>query len=151
MRKAAVAGGRAGPGELAVLSVVAAGGALGALARHGVELVLPTPAGGVPWSTLLVNTSGCLAIGVVVAVVVEGHAAHRLARPFLATGVLGGYTTFSTYAVDAHLLLLDGRPWTALAHLAATAVLALAAVRAGLGIGRSGRGPGGPAREAGAS
>ena len=120
-----------------MLAVVAAGGALGALARHGLEVALPTRGGGVPWSTLLVNTTGCLAVGVLVALVVEGRSAHRLLRPFLVTGILGGYTTFSTYAVDAHLLLLDGRPGTALGYLAGTAALALAAVRAGLGLGRS--------------
>jgi CrcB protein len=122
-----------------VVAAVSAGGALGALARHGVELALPARPGGVPWSTLLVNASGCLLVGVVLAVVVEGRTAHRLARPFLVTGVLGGYTTFSTCAVDAHLLLLDGRVGTALAYLAGTAVLALAAVRAGLGLGRRAR------------
>ncbi|HEV7652777.1 MAG TPA: CrcB family protein [Actinophytocola sp.] len=91
-----------------VLGVVALGGGLGALARYGLTVLLPTPPGGFPWATFLVNVLGCLLIGVLMVPVTEVHAAHRLVRPFLGVGVLGGFTTFSTYALEVHSLLRPG-------------------------------------------
>jgi CrcB protein len=67
-------------------------------------------------------------MGVLMVLVTDVWAAHRLLRPFLGTGVLGGYTTFSTYAVDIRGLADAGRPGPALAYLAATLCAALAAV-----------------------
>lgn len=112
----------------AVLGVIAAGGVLGAEARLGIATVLPAPAGGLPVGTLLVNVTGCVLIGVLMVLVVEIGRGHPLARPFLGVGVLGGYTTFSGYAVDAQRLLAAGHPGAALGALAATPVLALLAV-----------------------
>ncbi|NJP34439.1 FluC/FEX family fluoride channel [Micromonospora thermarum] len=114
----------------AVLGAVAAGGALGALARAGVSAALPPGPTGFPWATFAVNLSGCLLIGVLMAVLAR-HGGPALARPFLGVGMLGGYTTFSTYAVEAHHLVVAGAPATALAYLAATLVGALLAVWAG--------------------
>ncbi|MBQ0883168.1 MULTISPECIES: fluoride efflux transporter CrcB [Streptomyces] len=115
-------------GQAPVLAVVAAGGALGAAARYGAALLWPTAAGGFPWTTLLVNAVGCAVIGVFMVVVTDVWAAHRLVRPFFGTGVLGGFTTFSTYAVDIQHLLRSGEAGTGLAYLAVTVVAALAAV-----------------------
>ena len=82
-----------------MLAAVAVGGSAGSAARYEVALLLPHDAGtGVPWATLAVNAVGCLLIGVLI-VLVEGR--HPLLRPLLGVGVLGGFTTFSTYAVDA--------------------------------------------------
>lgn len=67
-------------------------------------------------------------IGVFLVVITETWAAHRLVRPFFGTGVLGGFTTFSTYAVDIQKLVDHGRPGTGLAYLAATLLAALTAV-----------------------
>jgi CrcB protein len=120
-----------------VVGVVAAGGMLGAAARHGVGLALPTPADGVPWSTLLVNVSGCVLIGVLMILVVEVWTAHPLVRPFLGVGLLGGYTTFSTAAVDAQQLIIAGRPALALGYTAGTAVAALVAVQVGMALTRA--------------
>lgn len=113
-----------------VLAAVAAGGALGSLARYGVGLALPHPA----WASLLVNVSGCVLIGALM-VVVAG--AHRLARPFLGVGVLGGYTTFSAYAVDVVALAGAGRLLLAAAYLVGTVVGALLAVWAGATLARA--------------
>jgi CrcB protein len=104
---------------------------LGAEARYGVSLLLPHPPDAFPWSTLLVNAVGCLLIGVLMVVINELTTPHRLARPFLGVGVLGGFTTFSTYAVDVQRLLLAGHPGTALAYLAGTVAAALVAVSLG--------------------
>ena len=112
----------------AVLGAIAAGGVLGAEARLGLATALPTPAGGFPVGTLLINTTGCLLIGVLMVLVVESGRGHPLTRPFLGVGMLGGYTTFSGYAVDAQRLLATGHPGPALGALAATPVLALLAV-----------------------
>ncbi|MEV3988820.1 CrcB family protein [Streptomyces sp. NPDC049837] len=111
-----------------VVAVVAAGGALGASARYGASLLWPTAAGGFPWTTLCVNAAGCALIGVLMVVITELGSAHRLVRPFLGTGVLGGFTTFSAYAADVRQLLVGGRTPTALAYLALTPAAALVAV-----------------------
>ena len=120
-----------------VLVVIAFGGVAGAAARYGVSLSAPTAVGGLPWSTLIVNTWGCLAIGVLMVLIVEARPAHRLVRPFLGVGVLGGYTTFSTYAVDVQILITAGRPGVALGYLAGTAVAALVAVQVGVVLTRA--------------
>ena len=80
--------------------LAALGGAVGALARWGVATALPHTRGGWPWATLLVNLTGCLLIGVLLAVLLTRFPTSSRLRPFLAVGVLGGYTTFSTFAVD---------------------------------------------------
>ncbi|OKJ73951.1 fluoride efflux transporter CrcB [Streptomyces sp. CB02460] len=114
--------------QTAVVAVVALGGATGACARYGAGLLWPTAAGGFPWTTLVVNVTGCAVIGVFMVVISEVWAAHRLVRPFFGTGVLGGFTTFSTYAVDIEQLVSEGRAGTGLVYLGVTLLAALAAV-----------------------
>ncbi|MFG2598412.1 fluoride efflux transporter CrcB [Streptomyces sp. NPDC048462] len=111
-----------------VVAVVALGGAVGACARYGAALLWPTAGGGFPWTTLVVNVIGCAVIGVFMVVISEVWAAHRLVRPFFGTGVLGGFTTFSTYAVDIQRLVDGGRARSGLAYLGLTLLAALAAV-----------------------
>ncbi|MFE2103787.1 fluoride efflux transporter CrcB [Streptomyces sp. NPDC059468] len=111
-----------------VVAVVAVGGALGATARYGLTLAWPTPVGAFPWATFWTNVVGCAVIGVFMVLITDVWAAHRLVRPFFGTGVLGGFTTFSTYAVDIRRLVDSGHPRTGLAYLAATLFAALAAV-----------------------
>ncbi|MGW3867490.1 fluoride efflux transporter FluC [Streptomyces sp. NPDC005047] len=113
---------------VAVVAVVALGGATGASARYGAALWWPTAAGGFPWTTLVVNAAGCAVIGVFMVVISDVWAAHRLVRPFFGTGVLGGFTTFSTYAVDVQRLVAADRARTGLACLGLTPLVALAAV-----------------------
>jgi CrcB protein len=115
-----------------VLAAVAAGGALGAAARYGVDSAWPVPAGGFPWSTLAVNLAGCAALGVVLELLAGLSAPHRLARPFLGTGLLGGFTTFSAYALETRTLLASGRPGLAAGYLAGTLFGALAALWLGM-------------------
>ena len=115
-----------------ILAVIAVGGALGALARYGLARALPHSPGDFPWSTLLTNVAGCLAIGVLMVIVIERLPSSRLVRPFFGTGLLGGFTTFSTYAVDTRAMLAAGRPGPAAAYLFGTLVLGLLAVVVGL-------------------
>jgi len=116
----------------AVLAAVSLGGVVGAEARYGMSVALPHEPAQFPVSTWLVNTSGCLLIGVLMTVVTELSAPHRLVRPFLGVGVLGGYTTFSTATVEVQQLTLHGRPALALGYLVGTVVAALVAVTAGI-------------------
>ncbi|MBQ0901135.1 CrcB family protein [Micromonospora sp. U21] len=112
----------------AVLTAIAAGGVLGALARAGLQHAVPPQPTGFPWATFGVNLTGCLLIGVLMAVLGHLGGGRPLARPFLGVGVLGGFTTFSTYAVDVQQAVVAGAPATALAYLAATVLGALVAV-----------------------
>jgi CrcB protein len=118
--------------RIPVPAAIAAGGVLGALGRYALAEAWPHPAGGFPWATFVTNVSGCLLIGVLMVIV--GKTGSRLLRPFVGVGILGGYTTFSTYVVDAHRAAAAGHPTTALAYLAATLVGALLAVWAGVAV-----------------
>jgi CrcB protein len=129
-------------GLLPVLAVIAAGGGLGAAARYGTGLLWPSEAGTFPWTLLAVNAAGCAVIGVFMVIITERRRSHRLARPFFGVGVLGGFTTFSAYAGDVHRLLDDGRTGTGLAYLAATPLLAVAAVAAAAALTRRVLAPG---------
>ncbi|MFJ8754417.1 CrcB family protein [Streptomyces sp. NPDC102441] len=118
-----------GPGKWRVLAVIAAGGAAGATARYAASLAWPAAGGGFPWAVFAVNVAGCALIGVLMVLTAErGRVTHPLVRPFLGVGVLGGFTTFSTYAVDVSRLLARQEVATAMAYAAATAVAALGAV-----------------------
>ena len=123
--------------EATFLLVIALGGALGAAARYGAGLVWPTAADAFPWTTLLVNVVGCALMGVLMVLVTERFTAPPLLRPFLGTGVLGGFTTFSTYAVDADRLIRLDDAAAAVLSLALTLVLAVAAVWVGAGAARA--------------
>lgn len=102
------------------LAAIALGGVLGAEARYGLSQALPYHAGQFPWSTLLINVSGSLLIGVLMAWLGRQPAPHPLLRPLLGIGLLGGYTTYSTFAVDVQQLLLAHRTLLAAGYLLAT-------------------------------
>jgi fluoride exporter len=119
------------PRLLPVLGAISAGGVLGALARDGVATAWPHAASGFAWATFVINVTGCLFIGVLMVIVTDVLPHRRLVRPFLGVGVLGGYTTFSTYIVDIHKAASAGAPWVALAYLASTLIAAVLAVWAG--------------------
>jgi CrcB protein len=110
-----------------LLPAVALGGAVGALARYGISELLPEHRGELPVGTLLVNLVGCLLLGVLVA----HHRESAWLRPVLGTGVLGGFTTFSTFAVQSDHLL-DRAPGIALLYVAVSVLGGLAAVQLGL-------------------
>ena len=114
--------------QVPVVAVVALGGGAGAVARYAASLWWPTPAHGFPWTILWVNVVGCAVIGVFMVIITEVRTAHPLLRPFFGTGVLGGFTTFSTYAVDVRDLLDGGKAGAGLVYLAVTPLAALAAV-----------------------
>jgi len=115
-----------------VLALVAAGGALGSLARFGVSEALPASGAGFPWATFLVNVTGCFLLGLLMVLVLDVWPSYRLLRPFLGVGVLGGYTTFSTYALEARDLMAAGQLVTALGYVGGSLVAGLLAVAGGV-------------------
>jgi fluoride exporter len=118
-----------------VLAVVAAGGVIGAELRYGTGLLFPSTPSQFPWATVAVNVIGGFGIGVLMAVLARTARPHPLVRPFLGVGVLGGFTTFSTYSTDTYRLIDAGRPELALGYAALTLVAALVATVAGLTVG----------------
>ena len=116
----------------AVIGVIALGGALGSVFRYQAGLIWPTPIGTFPTTTLLINVLGCLVIGAFMTVIMQVWDAHRLVRPFFGTGVLGGFTTFSTYCLDIVNLIRLGHPASAAGYLFLTAIGAMLAVALGM-------------------
>lgn len=121
----------------AIPAVIAAGGALGAVARYGLTAWWPTTAGGFPWAVFAINVTGSFLLGVLMVVITELRPAHPLLRPFLGVGVLGGFTTFSTYADDIRALLGPATAPVGIAYLIATLVAAISATAAGIGLARA--------------
>jgi len=113
--------------RFAALVLVSTGGGLGALARWGWSVAWPHDSGGFPWATLATNLVGCAAIGVLLAVVEARKPGWEAARLFVGVGVLGGFTTFSTYVVDLGQLASAGEPWLALGYGAGTLIGAVVA------------------------
>lgn len=124
------------PSPLVGAAVVAGGGAVGALARAGLAELWPHPPDQVPWSTLVTNATGAALLGVLLAVLADRFPRDRFVRPLLGTGLLGGYTTFSTLSVDAVQLVRFDRPGLALAYVAASIAVTLIACLVGLVIAR---------------
>lgn len=120
-----------------VLPTIAAGGMLGASARHGLELVWRARPGEFPWATFVTNISGCALIGLLMVYVVDLGAGHPLLRPFVGVGILGGFTTFSTYTVQTTDIIDAREPALALTYMFGTVAAALVAVTLGLFLGRA--------------
>jgi CrcB protein len=136
---------RAWRADAPVVLAVALGGALGASARYAALLRWPAAADAFPWAVFWVNVTGCAVIGAFTVLVTEGaRVPHPLLRPFVGTGVLGGFTTFSSYALDVHQLQDADESALAVLYLAGTLAAALAAVLLGAAAARLGlraRGP----------
>nr|WP_232286367.1 CrcB family protein [Saccharomonospora azurea] len=113
-----------------VLIAIAAGGALGSLARYGLAELLPRSAGGFPVATLLTNVLGSLGLGVLMAFVEHGRPG-RLVRPFLGIGAFGGFTTVSTFSVEAVELSRHGDVVVAAAYVGGSMAASMVAVAVG--------------------
>lgn len=123
---------RHGRARLDVLAVIAIGGMLGATARFELAEALPTESGHFPWATFWANLSGSFLLGFLLILLLERFPPTRYIRPFLATGILGAYTTMSTYLVETAVLIKDGHGVTGLTYgvgsLAAGVFLAYAGI-----------------------
>ncbi|NNC93647.1 MAG: fluoride efflux transporter CrcB [Acidimicrobiia bacterium] len=112
---------------------VAAGGAVGSAARYLVGVAIPVRPGSVPWGTFVANVTGALILGFL-----AGYFADRLsenARLALATGLLGGYTTFSSWALDSVELARAGNVTAAFTNVGVSLVVGLVAAAVGLAAG----------------
>jgi CrcB protein len=116
---------------------VALGGASGALARYGLDRFIEDHVLTVfPWSTFLINVTGCFAAGVAVAVLVDRHDVPTWIRTGVVVGFLGAYTTFSTFAQETHDLLSDGHAVLGIVDAAGSIVVGVAAVIGGIALGK---------------
>ena len=117
--------------------LVALGGALGSVARYGVNVATTRAFGPFfPWGTLTVNVVGGFVMGAIAAWFAFRGGPNE-ARIFLMTGILGGFTTFSAFSLDAVALWERGDAALAGAYVAASVVLSIAALAAGLALGRA--------------
>jgi CrcB protein len=119
-----------------VLAAIAVGGAAGTLLRAALGRALPAGTNGFPWDTLIVNLSGSLLIGFIVVTALERVGPSRYFRPLLGTGFCGGLTTFSTFAVEADLLIRAGRVATAALYVAVSLVAGLGLAGTGMVLAR---------------
>ncbi len=118
------------------LAMVAAGGAIGSMLRYLVGRAMgPQADSSVPWHTLFVNVTGAFILGLLIAVAAR-HGWPGWWRPFVAVGILGGYTTFSTYSIEAVELMLRGHGTTGLAYALGSLGIGLIAAWLGLMTGR---------------
>jgi fluoride exporter len=111
---------------------VAVGGALGAMARHGLNAAVPVRPDGFPLGIFLVNVAGCLAIGAFTGLLASDRIhATEVSRTFIVAGVLGGFTTFSTFGIDTFTLARGGHAGLALLNAIGQVVVGLVAVWVG--------------------
>ena len=123
-----------GPGA-ADLVAIAVGGGIGSVARYLLSAAFPAGTG-FPWAILAVNVSGCFVLGLLMVYLLEVWPPRRFLRPFLAVGLLGGYTTFSTYAGGVMTLLIGRAPALAGSYALSSVVAALVAVWLGMRAAR---------------
>ena len=123
--------------SLSHIAAVAAGGALGAMSRYGVGVVMGRWLGpSFPWATLTVNIVGSLAMGVLIGLFAH-YSTSNTARLFLVAGFLGAFTTFSTFSLDAVTLFERGAHGAVALYIAGSVVGAIAGLFLGLTLIRS--------------
>ena len=119
-----------------MLAAIALGGALGGPARYGVAQVIHVAPDTFPWATFWTNISGSFALGLLLALILERFPPSRYLRPFVATGFLGAYTTYSTFAVETDLLIKNGHAAIGLGYAAASLAVGFLAVWVGIWMAR---------------
>ena len=116
---------------------VAAGGAIGAMARHGVSRVsLHLLGPNFPWGTLAANITGSFAMGLIILWLTAREPNSPALRAFLTVGLLGAFTTFSAFSLDVLTLYRDRTLLIAVAYMGASVILSVFGLVAGLVIGR---------------
>lgn len=123
----------AGPHPRRKLAAIYAGGVVGALIRVGLAEEFPPAAGTWPWPTFAVNLAGALLLGYFFALT-RDHPEERLHHPFLATGICGTLTTFSTFQLELYELVDEGETGLAAAYCAATVAAGYLLLRLGIAL-----------------
>jgi CrcB protein len=136
VRRAAPRGRLGGQARPAILAAIAAGGALGAPARFLLGKAVHVHPGSFPWATFWINLSGSFALGLLLTFILERWPPSRFVRPFAAVGFIGAYTTFSTFGVEADLLISAGRVVLAVVYVVGSLAGGLVAVYLGISLGR---------------
>ncbi|MCD7102157.1 fluoride efflux transporter FluC [Pseudoclavibacter sp. 13-3] len=116
---------------------VAVGGMIGTAARASIETALPV-ASGWPWPTFLINIGGALVLGLLTGLLARGAAAglRRLLRLGVGTGIIGGFTTYSTFVMEVDLRLAEGSATLAMLYALGSILIGVAAAVVGLVMGR---------------
>jgi CrcB protein len=120
-----------------IVAAVAAGGAIGSVVRYFVAQVQGPTWTGFPYGIFLVNVSGGLVMGILTELMALRLNVSPEIRAFLTTGVMGGYTTFSTFSLESALLIQRGQMVTASSYVLGSAVLSIVALFCGLWIVRA--------------
>jgi CrcB protein len=123
------------PSPSILLTCIGVGGAVGTLARYGLSQAFRPTLYGFSWATFLANVAGAFLLGLLVALVARLRPRSPYLRPALGTGVLGGFTTFSTFMVETAQRVDHGHAPTALLYVVATLACGLVASLAGLAVG----------------
>lgn len=125
-----------GPHRMTILLAVMVAGSIGVGLRYALDAAITARAGdGFPWSTLIINVAGAFILGVVIALL-AGQPTGTVMRPAIGIGLIGGFTTFSAFALEAIALAEDGFPMRAAVYIAATNTVGVAAAVVGLAMGR---------------
>jgi fluoride exporter len=119
-----------------VLLAIALGGVLGTLVRYWISRIVHVAPDSFPWATFTVNVSGAFALGLVLTLIIERWPPKLYVRPFVAIGFLGAYTTFSTFTVEADLLVKNGAVAVAGLYVVGSLLAGFVAVYLGIVAGR---------------
>ena len=122
--------------KASILGVVAVGGAIGSMARYAVTTI-QNPVGAFPYAIFVVNLSGGFMMGVVTALLALKFSVSSEMRAFLTTGILGGYTTFSTFSLESAMLIERHDYATATSYVIGSAILSIVALFCGMWIVRA--------------
>lgn len=122
--------------ELAMVAAVAIGGVAGAAGRHALAAAWPVRSGSFPWSTFVANGTGSLVLGVALVVFAAVWPDNARMRGLVNTGILGAFTTMSTFLVEVAVLGKDGRVGLAAVYLSVTVGVGVSAAVAGIRLGR---------------
>jgi CrcB protein len=120
----------------AVLAV-AIGGCIGGPLRYAAAQLFPDQPGEIPWAIFVVNVMGAALLGLLLVLVLESGWSRPYVREFAGVGVLGSFTTFSTWMLQSENLIEESHPQLAVAYLAGSLIVGLLAAIAGLTLGRS--------------
>ncbi|NNN09407.1 MAG: fluoride efflux transporter CrcB [Acidimicrobiaceae bacterium] len=121
---------------MVIVFALGCGGVIGAIARYAVSLAIPTQTGQFPWGTFVINISGSAVLGFLLLLLIEQFPKGRLVRPFVGSGIIGAYTTFSTFQVDTLLLIRHHEIGVAVTYMMGSLLAGLLAVWLGMKVAR---------------